>query len=182
MTRSATSGQMPTLADGHHFAPKQALGALTPQLGYSRSMLKEHYPDWLYGPPTSADVIADAEAKLGVRFPDELRALYLEADGVRENLGNAAYLLPLSVEESMVSLTKTLWAEWEGFRPEFDLKPFVFFGSSTSDELWGINWKQPGQVIAFHHHMEGAYEVVGTNIADVYRTDFTQLKDRLASN
>ncbi|WP_093301795.1 hypothetical protein ABL840_29650 [Variovorax sp. NFACC27] len=51
-----------------------------------------------------------------------------------------------------------------------------------SDELWGINWKQPGQVIAFHHHMEGAYEVVGTNIADVYRTDFTQFKDRLASN
>lgn len=137
-------------------------------------MLRENFPDWRYGPPASADAIAEAEAVLGVRFPDELLALYLEADGVRENLGNAAYLLPLSGKESLVDLTKSLWAEWEGFRPEFDLKPFVFFGSSMSDDLWGINWMQPGQVIAFHHHMEGAYEVAGKTILDVYRADFTR--------
>lgn len=142
-------------------------------------MLREHFPDWRYGPPASADAIAEAEAELGVRFPDELRALYLEADGVRENLGNAAYLLPLSDKESVVDLTKSIWAEWEGFRPEFDLKPFVFFGSSTSDDLWGINWVQPGQVIAFHHHMEGAYEVAGTTILDVYRADFNPSGERI---
>lgn len=145
-------------------------------------MLKEHFPDWRYGPPASADAIAEAEAELGVRFPDELRALYLEADGVRENLGNAAYLLPLSNEESLVGLTKSIWAEWEGFRPEFDLKPFVFFGSSTSDDLWGINWMRPSQVIAFHHHMEGAYEVAGTTILDVYRADFNRSGERVAES
>ena len=142
-------------------------------------MLKEHFPDWDYGAPASAEAISDAEKKLGVRFPEQLRALYLEANGMRESLGNAAYLLPLV---DLVSTTKSEWAEWEGVRPEFDLKPFIFFGLSTSDEAWGVNWMQPGQVIAFHHHMEGAYEVVGTNIADVYRTDFTQFKDQFASS
>lgn len=142
-------------------------------------MLKEHFPEWSYSAPASAEAIADAEVELGVRFPDELRALYLEANGVRESEGNAAYLLPLS---DLITTTKSEWAEWEGFRTEFDLKPFIFFGLSTGDEAWGINWKQPGQVIAFHHHMEGAYEVVGTSIADVYRTDFAQFKDRFASN
>jgi hypothetical protein len=137
-------------------------------------MLKEHYPDWRYGPPASADAIAEAEAKLGIRLPDELRALYRETDGVRENLGNAAYLLPLSGEESLVSLTKSLWAEWDGFRPEFDLKPFVFFGNSGGGDLWGISWQRPGQVIAFHHHLEGAYEAAGTSILDVYRADFAR--------
>ena len=142
-------------------------------------MLKQRFPEWDYSAPASAEAIADAEIELGVRFPDELRALYLEANGVRESEGNAAYLLPLS---DLVSTTKAEWAEWEGFRPEFDLKPFIFFGLSTGDEAWGIDWKQPGRVIAFHHHMEGAYEVVGTNIAAVYLSDFTQFKDKFASS
>lgn len=137
-------------------------------------MLKEHFPEWQYSAPASAEAIADAEVELGARFPDELRALYLEANGVTESEGNAAYLLSLS---DLVMTTKSTWSEWEGFRPEFDLKPFIFFGLSTGDEAWGINWKQAGQVIVFHHHMEGAYEVVGTNIIDVYRADFTQFND-----
>ncbi|WP_395347352.1 SMI1/KNR4 family protein [Variovorax sp. UC122_21] len=138
-------------------------------------MLKEQFPDWDYGEPASAEAIADAEESLGVRFPDELRALYLEADGARENAGNAAYLLPLS---ALVSTTRSEWAEWEGFRAEYDLKPFIFFGLSTSDHAWGINWMQPGQVIVFHPHMEGAYEVAGTHIIDVYRADFAEFKRR----
>lgn len=131
-------------------------------------MLKREFPGWRFEAPASVAAIDEAERALGLAFPAALRALYLEADGVREDIGNAAYLLPLA---ELVDITETLWAEWEGFRPEFDLKPFVFFGSSASDAMWGIRAAPPLQVIAFHHHMEGAYEVVGTDILAVYRAD-----------
>ncbi|MDP9877286.1 cell wall assembly regulator SMI1 [Variovorax boronicumulans] len=35
-------------------------------------MLKEHFPDRQYGLPASVGALAEAEAKLGVRFPNEL--------------------------------------------------------------------------------------------------------------
>ncbi|MFI8615541.1 SMI1/KNR4 family protein [Acidovorax sp. NPDC077693] len=138
-------------------------------------MLKELFPDWRYSPAASAEAISQAEAALGLRFPEELRNLYLEADGVRENVGNAKYLLSLTEEDSigsLVTLTKFHWEEWTHLAPEFDLKPYIFFGCSNSDEVWGINWKAPTQVIAFHHHMEGEFEVVGTNILEVYKANF----------
>jgi hypothetical protein len=37
--------------------------------------------------------------------------------------------------------------------------------------MWGINWKGPEQIIAFHHHMEGEFEVVGSNIVEIYKAD-----------
>ncbi len=96
----------------------------------------------------------------------------MQADGFRESIGNSSYLLPL---DELVGVTTSLWMEWEGFRPEFDIKPFVFFGLSSADEAWGINWKRPGEIIAFHHHMEGEYELVGSTILEVYKADFEKL-------
>lgn len=137
-------------------------------------MLREIFPDWGYASPALPEAIARVEATLGVRFPSELSALYLEADGVRESLGNASYLLPLAAEgsESLIRLTRFYWTEGAEYWPQLDFSRFIFFGSSCRDHAWGINWKQPGQVIAFHHNMEDEYEDAGTNIIDVYRKDF----------
>jgi hypothetical protein len=137
-------------------------------------MLRDIFPGWRYSSPATPEAIAGVEAALSARFPSELKALYLESDGVRESLGSAAYLLPLTAEvgESLVRLTRFYWGEGTEYWPQLDFSRFIFFGSSSSDHAWGINWKQPGQVIAFHHNMEDEYEDVGTNIIDVYRKDF----------
>ena len=143
-------------------------------------MLREIFPEWRYASPASRAAIARAEATLGIQFPSELAALYLETDGVRESLGNAAYLLPLHAEvgDSLVSLTTFYWSEGAEYWPQLEFSRFVFFGSSSGDHAWGINWQQPGQVIAFHHNMEDAYVDIGTSILDVYRKDFDWLKTR----
>ncbi|MRT29767.1 SMI1/KNR4 family protein [Herbaspirillum sp. CAH-3] len=135
-------------------------------------MIKEQFPGWRFSAPSSAAAIESAEVDLGIRLPEELKVLYMQADGFRESIGNSSYLLPL---DELVGVTTSLWMEWEGFRPEFDIKPFVFFGLSSADEAWGINWKRPGEIIAFHHHMEGEYELVGSTILEVYKADFEKL-------
>jgi hypothetical protein len=48
---------------------------------------------------------------------------------------------------------------------------------SCADELWGIRWDGPVEIIAFHHHMEGEYETVGTDILDVFKADAVRFDD-----
>ena len=67
---------------------------------------------------------------LGIGLPDQLRVLYLECNGFREDRGNAKYLFSLTDDGfigSLVGITKFLWAEVK--HP--NLKSFVFFGSSS---------------------------------------------------
>ncbi|KHK51917.1 hypothetical protein PI87_20450 [Ralstonia sp. A12] len=140
-------------------------------------MLKDLFPHWHFAPSASVQAIVDVEATLNVSFPQELRALYSETDGIRESVGNAKYLLSLRDEDSIGSLvttTKHFWEEWAGVWPGLDFRPYIFFGFSSSDEAWGINWKRPGEIIAYHHHMEGTFEVVGAKIIDVYRADIAK--------
>lgn len=129
------------------------------------------FPRARFAPPATEEDIAAAEAALGVRLPEQLRSLYLVCNGFREDRGNAEYLFLLADTDfsgSLVSTTKFLWAEFD--TP--DLRPFVFFGSSSGDENWGINLWRPEEVIAFHHHMEDQYEIVGSSIMDVYQADY----------
>jgi hypothetical protein len=138
-------------------------------------VLKQLFPLGRFGAPATDAEIAAIEAALGVQFPEQLRTLYLECDGFRENKGNAKYLLSLTDEDSIGSLktlTQFCWSEFKETWPELDLSPFVFFGSSAGDELWGIRWRGADEIIAFSHHMEGAYETRGTNIVDVYKADY----------
>lgn len=140
------------------------------------SMLRELFPDGRFAPPATEAEIAAAEAMLGARFPEQLRRLYFECDGFRESRGNAKYLLSLANADfigSLVSVTQNFWQE---FRPPVfpDLRRFVLFGSSSAGEIWGINLDQPSQIVAYHHHMENSYEIVGADILDVYRTDYAR--------
>jgi len=102
------------------------------------SMLRTPFPNGRFSPPATEAAIVDAESQLGVQLPSQLRALYLICDGFREDKGNAKYLFSLTDEDfigSLVSITKHMWAEWK--TP--DLRPFLFFGSSSGDDCWGIN-------------------------------------------
>jgi hypothetical protein len=141
------------------------------------SMLRTLFPNARFWPPATAAAIADAESQLGTQLPLQLRALYLICDGFREDKGNAKYLFSLTDEDfigSLVSITKYMWTEWR--KP--DLRPFLFFGSSSGDDLWGISLQRPDEVIAFHHHMEDHHEIVGTNIVQVFREDDAQYDER----
>lgn len=116
------------------------------------------------------------EAELGTRLPEQLRSLYFECDGFREETGNAKYLLSLRDEDfigSLLSITRFMWSEFE--RP--DLKSYIFFGSSSGDEAWGISTRVQSQIIAYHHHMEEEFQVVGSDIIAVFKVDYARYKE-----
>ena len=136
-------------------------------------MLKQVFPNAMYSPAATNETIAEAESALGVRLPDQLKALYLECDGFREDKGNAKYLFSLFEDDfigSLVNITKFLWIEVAS--P--DLKPFVFFGCSSGDEFWGINVQKPTEIIAYHHTMGAQYEIIGSNILEVWTADYAR--------
>lgn len=116
------------------------------------------------------------EEQLGARLPEQLRCLYFECDGFREDKGNAKYLISLRDEDfigSLLSTTQFMRAEFK----RSDLKPFVFFGSSSGGEAWGISTAVPNHIIAYHHHMGDEYEVVGSNIIAVFQADYAKYEE-----
>jgi hypothetical protein len=140
-------------------------------------VLRELFPKGRFSPAATETQIESVEADLGVRLPEQLRRLYLECDGFREDRGNAKYLLSLTEEDFIGSLMRTTrfyWEEWKQYHPKLDFRPYVFFGSSSGDECWGINWQKAGEIIAYHHHMEGQYEVVASDIIELYRADYAR--------
>ncbi len=133
-------------------------------------MLKQSFPQARFSTPATADAISATELALGLRIPDQLRAFYLECDGFREDKGNAKYLFSLNEDDfigSVVKITTFLWTEIAS--P--NLKAFIFFGSSSGGEFWGINTQQPTEIIAYHHSMGDEYERVGSNILDIWLAD-----------
>jgi SMI1 / KNR4 family (SUKH-1) len=140
-------------------------------------VLKEVFPHGIFGAPATEEQIAAVESTLRVHFPEQLRTLYRECDGFREDRGNAKYLLSLTENDSIGSLKTVTEFCWVGFKevwPDLDLTPFIFFGSSAGDETWGIRWRGGQQIIAFHHNMEGVYEIVGSDIIQVYQADYAK--------
>ena len=140
-------------------------------------MLREVFPNGRFSPPATEAQISAAETELAVRLPDQLRRLYFICDGFREDRGNAKYLFSLIEHDfigSLVSITKFMWTEFK--TP--DLRPFVFFGSSSGDDCWGINLHRRNDIIAYHHNMENQYEIVGTDIIEVYRADYARYESQ----
>jgi len=132
---------------------------------------QELFPQGRFSPPATHEQITHVEAELGLRLPDQLRRLYLDCGGFREDRGNSKYLLSLVEEDyigSLVTVTRCMWTELQ--TP--DLRPFVFFGCGSGDAAWGISLQRPDQIIAYHHHMEDCYEVVGSDIMKVWRDDY----------
>ena len=125
-------------------------------------------------PPAAEQAIAAAKAMLGILLPGRLPERYGECNGFREDRGNAQYLFPLLGSDagggSLVGMSRFMWTEFQ--KP--DLRPFVFFGSSSADETWGVRLDGPAEVIAYHHHMEDRYEVVGSDILEEWRADYAR--------
>src|SRR5438309_10882868 len=63
-------------------------------------------------------------------------------------------LLPHPPRSTLFPYT-TLFRSHEGhdLHPPIDLSAYIFFGSSSGDESWGISWRAPHVIIAYHHGM-----------------------------
>ncbi len=135
--------------------------------------LQDLFPSGRFSPPASEGAIAEAQSKLGVRIPPQLRRLYLQCDGFREDRGNSKYLFSLTADDGAGSLVGTTHFLWHGVeKPK--LWPLVFFGHSGGGDYWGINALDPFEVVAYHHNMNGEFMRIGTDIIDVYRKDYSE--------
>jgi hypothetical protein len=135
------------------------------------NQLRAIFPDGRFQAPATESEIRSAEEALKLSIPKQLRDLYLCCNGFREDKGNALYLFPLNETDfgdSIISMTRFMWAEFK----VPDLKPFLFFGMSSGDEWWGIDYRNVNRIIAYHHHMEDEFEELGPNILDIYRNDY----------
>ncbi|WP_194868951.1 SMI1/KNR4 family protein [Pseudoalteromonas sp. PPB1] len=133
--------------------------------------LSEMFPDGEFSEPASEANFSEVEEALSAKIPDQLRELLLETDGFREGTGNAKYLFSLTDEDfigSILSVTKFMWSN----ETLPDLTPFIFFGSSCGDNLWGVRINEPHDVIAYHHNMEDEYEMIGNDIYSVFQEDY----------
>jgi hypothetical protein len=135
---------------------------------------RELFPNGRFSPPATEDQIVAVERELGVRLPNQLRRLYFECDGFREDRGNAKYLLSLTDDDFIGSLLKMTRFWWDAPPLNLDFRPYIFFGSSSGDESWGIDCRDGSTIIAYHHDMEHEYEVAGRDILDVWRVDYAK--------
>lgn len=136
--------------------------------------IKEYFENGKFNSPATKQDIVEIEEELDIKFPSVLRELYLSFNGFKEGNGNAAYLLPLKSYRdgsSVLEMNKFFKEEYKQYYPSLDFSNYLFFGSSYSDETWGINLSNESEIIAYHHHMEDEYEIVGSNIFEVYIKD-----------
>lgn len=137
--------------------------------------IEELVPDAICAEPASEEQLQGIEARLGVTLPLPLRVLYLQANGFREPLGNAAYLLSL---DEMATSTEYFWRAWPLDAPQGpDFTGFIVFGSSSADEQWAMQIAAPHRVIGYHHHMEDTPEERGNDLGAVFMRDFAIMRD-----
>ena len=104
-------------------------------------------------PPAAPEAIARAEAEIGFRFPDDLRALYLRADGQRDTIRIAdpapgKLVMPLFGEFEFVPLSEALrdYKGWKDLYDEdassatFNERITVRAGDPVHAEYWRPGW------------------------------------------
>lgn len=136
--------------------------------------LHTRFPRATFAPPATEAQVVAVETALGVRLPEQLRRLYFECDGFREDRGAVSFLHPLAGSGAAGSLLEGTRFFWEDHPGWPDLRSFVFFGRSGGDDNWGINWKKPSEIIAYSHHMMDEFEVVGSDILEVLANDYAE--------
>jgi hypothetical protein len=134
--------------------------------------IKATFPNGHFRAPATSDEFAKAETELKANIPQILRDFYSETNGFREPIGNAAYLLPLLGDHSMVSLTKFFWNELPNINPRTpDFSEFIFFGNTSGAENWAIRVAPPHQAICYHHHMEDKFELAESDLLQLFSRD-----------
>jgi len=100
------------------------------------------YPRVSLHPPVLPGALAEAEDKLGITLPEELKEIYAESDGVFMNTG-ANTIMPL---EDMIAENLDLRDrdQYEDLYMPFD--NLLFFGRAGNGDLWAFGIKANGKI------------------------------------
>ncbi len=124
--------------------------------------LAKKYPEniWLeLNFPTSKSKIDEFENKNNIKLTDELRALYMFADGFSVSSGNLDILELDQVE-------KSLDTEWEWG----DTKHYVLLGDMIGDGEEIFLDLDSGKIISYDHGEEGEFDSIATLLSDIIFT------------
>ena len=95
-----------------------------------RDLVLRLFPDAKFSPPCTASQLAEAEQELEVKFPEELRSLYLETNGVKVG-SSLVWPIPEMIAENEI------YREAEDFAKLY--MPFdclLFFGEKGDGDLF----------------------------------------------
>ncbi|HLX59892.1 MAG TPA: SMI1/KNR4 family protein [Planctomycetota bacterium] len=133
----------------------------------------------LYRPATNSQ-IARVEQSLNFKFPDWLRELYLQTNGVVSSDSSSTYLFALErtddFSESLLSWNQFQRAEWlsnwtSNVSPkvewnDFDVHQFLLIGTFDGISNWAIKHETGSQIILYDVRDEKHDEIFADNFAD----------------
>ena len=97
-----------------------------------RDLIQSICADCSYAPPASSELLAELEAALGVTLPLELRALWLEANGISDRYGDGIWPAEQAIRDNL---------EFRSYPEQNDLyMPFdhmlFFAGAGNGDQFF----------------------------------------------
>ncbi len=90
-----------------------------------RDLVLRLFPDAKFSPPCTASQLAEAEQELKVKFPEELRSLYLETNGVNV-LHGSELVWPIP---EMVAQNEIFWEDEDFAKLYMPFNCLLFFGA-----------------------------------------------------
>ena len=141
---------------------------------------REYGEIYEFGPPATAEQIASAEQALGVRFPDDLREMLTEFNGIQyttksdRTRGYEPTQRYLDTEEMSVSVPRYFRTCGNPLPPQEVLSKIVFVAHVNGfGELYGlcledVEGHRRGEVIKIDHEV-GELEAYYASLADLVR-------------
>jgi hypothetical protein len=141
---------------------------------------REYGEIYEFGPPATADQIADAERAMGVRFPDDLRDLLTEFNGIwytsegGRKYGYERSQLYLDTEEMSVRAPRLLRESSDQLPPQEDLSKIAIvcqingYGEFYALCLDDVAGHRRGEVVRLDHEV-GQLEPFYPSLADFVR-------------
>jgi cell wall assembly regulator SMI1 len=117
--------------------------------------------------PASSSIIQEAETKLNIELPTDLKGIYSESNGIFMNSGANTIL---TIQDMIAKNLEMRHAEWcsELYMPFDNL---LFFGEAGNGDLWAFGIKMNGDLddlnIYGWDHEKDARPWVASNIQDM---------------
>ena len=131
--------------------------------------VRRHFAGYPFGEPCTEDQLARAESLLRQPIPPVLRRLYLDFNGF---LGptNASFFWPLCDPKpgdiALVEMNR-FFRDETVFPQELTSK-CLFYGDAGIGGQWGLKNDLPGKIILWNAEWGEDYEVVGTDLLQVW--------------
>jgi SMI1 / KNR4 family (SUKH-1) len=128
--------------------------------------IKRLFPTGTYGAPCTEAELAEAEELLGMKFPGDLRIMYLHFNGL-DVFGSASKLFPLLPGHANTSLVKStlFWRTGPGA-----VENIIFYGMSEKQYCFGARMTEPQVIVEYNYDLDEP-EVLAPTILEAYAKD-----------